>query len=131
MRTILECLNKQLIRKYDKYYIRFMGGQYEELICDINITDAEADRIIDSPEIIVDVFNEYRKHMTWTGNTFIHMGLRDYFIYENYPENDIDEIIKRLDKFENIKYEMYESIIREEFPKSESIRISGKTAKDF
>ena len=77
MQEILNYSNKQLIRKYDKYYIRFIGGQYEEPICDINITDAEADSIIDNPELIVDVFNEYRKHIIWTTNTFIHMGLRD------------------------------------------------------
>ena len=61
MKEILRHLNKKLISKYDKYYIRFIGGQYAEIPCDIKITNSEADNIIDNPEYILDVFNDYRK----------------------------------------------------------------------
>lgn len=38
MELVLAYNNRTLIRKYDKYYIRFIGGQYVELPCDILIT---------------------------------------------------------------------------------------------
>ena len=49
----------------------------------------------------------------------------------NFSDSEIEQIIIRLNKFENIKFEMYESIITEEFPVSSLVRVFGKTARDI
>ena len=131
MKEILNHLNKKLISKYDQYYIRFIGGQHAEIPCDIKITNSEADNIIDNPEYILDVFNDYRKKTPWSVNAFIKSGLEDYLYEENYSNSEVEQIIIRLNKFEEIKYEMYESVITEEFPVSGLVRVLGKTAKDI
>ena len=50
---------------------------------------------------------------------------------ENYSNSEVEQIIIRLNKFEDIKFEMYESVITEEFPVSGLVRVLGKTAKDI
>lgn len=131
MKEILNHLNKKLIIKYDKYYIRFIGGQYAEIPCDIKITNEEANSIIDDPAYILEVFNDYRKKIPWSVNVFVKSGLKDYLSENNFSDSEIEQIIIRLNKFENIKFEMYESIITEEFPVSSLVRVFGKTARDI
>lgn len=131
MEEVLRCLGKCLIIKYDDYYIRFIGGQYTELPCDIKIKKYEAEKIISNPSHINEVFNEYRKRIPWTSDTFIQMGFEDYLKRSNYSREEIDDIICRLNKFEDIKIEMYESIMLEKFPVCGLVQKQGKTAKDF
>ena len=131
MKEIVNYANKRLIIKYDNYYIRFIGGQYAELPCDIKITKQEAESIIDNHSLIDDVINDYRKKMIWSVSTFIQMGLEDFLERENHSKNDIEQIISSLNEFEEIKYEMYESIMNEEFPKCSLVQVNGKTAKDL
>ena len=131
MREILKYSHKKLIKKYNDYYIRFMGGQYSSLPCDIKVTLKEANEIINNPQAIVEIFNVYRGKVQWTINSFIESGLVDYLSNEEYPSEEIKDIIRRLDKCEEIKFEMYESIMIGEFPVSGLVQICGKTAKDI
>lgn len=132
MKEVLKYSNKTLIIKYGNYYIRFMGGQYVELPCDIKITKAEAEKIIRNPDALMDIFNAYKEQMVWSVESFIQMGLEEYlYNVENYSKEKINCMITKLNQYENIKYEMYECIMKEEFPVSGSVRICGKTAKDF
>lgn len=131
MKEILNYLNKRLIFKYNKYYIRFIGGQYTEIPCDIKITNSEAESIIDNPEHIMNVFNEYRKKIPWSVNVFVKSGLEDYLYEENFSDSEVEQIIIRLNKFEDIKFEMYESVMTEVFPVSSLVQVLGKTARDI
>lgn len=131
MIEVLTCLGLRLIYKYEDYYIRFIGGQYSETLCDIKITQAEADEIIDNPSYIREIFNKYRKIIPWTVDSFIHMGLEDYFERKKYSKKEIEKIINRLNEFKDIRNEMYESIIMEQFPVCSLVKKKGKTAKDI
>jgi hypothetical protein len=119
------------IIKYDDYYIRFIGGQYTELPCDIKISKDEAEKIISNPSYINKIFNDYRKRIPWTSDTFIQIGFEDFFKRSNYSKEETDDIICRLNKFNDIKIEMYESIMLEKFPVCGLVEKKGKTAKDF
>lgn len=132
MKEVLRCLNRQLIIKYDNYYIRFIGGQYSEIPCDVKITKAEAEKIVNNPDTIVQVLDDYKGRIPWTASTFIQSGIEDYLYYEeNYSKEDIVLITNRLDRYKRIKNEMYQSIMFEEFPVSGLVQICGKTAKDL
>lgn len=41
----------KLIKKYELYYIRFIGGQHEEYPCDLRISNEEALSIISNNNI--------------------------------------------------------------------------------
>ena len=55
MELVLEYKGLSLIKKYDKYYIRFIGGQREEYPCDLAISNKEAMSVISSNEAIKNV----------------------------------------------------------------------------
>jgi len=131
MREILKYFGLRLISKYEDFYIRFIGGQYTELPCDIKITKVEAEEIIDNPPCIKDIFNKYRKIIPWNSDSFIQMGFDDYFDRNNYSKDEANNIISRLNKFKDIKIEMYESIMLDEFPICSLVKKKGKAAKDF
>ena len=46
MEVIVKNSGLKLIKKYEKYYIRFIGGQYAEYPCDLLITDTLIKKII-------------------------------------------------------------------------------------
>jgi len=54
-----------------------------------------------------------------------------YFDRNNYSKDEANNIISRLNKFKDIKIEMYESIMLDEFPICSLVKKKGKTAKDF
>ena len=130
MQEILDYANKKLIKKYDRYYIRFIGGQYVELPCDILIEEAEAKNITENPILIEHIFAEYKKKIKWTMNDFIKTGLKEYIIFTcEYSEEDTVSLINRLDKYEDIKYEMYEHGMSGKFPIYGAVKVMNKTAE--
>lgn len=46
MKIIVNDSGIKLIKKYERYYLRFMGGQHEEYPCDLLITNREAASVI-------------------------------------------------------------------------------------
>lgn len=46
MEILVNLEGKMLIKKYDHYYIRFIGGAHEELSCDLLVSDEDAENII-------------------------------------------------------------------------------------
>lgn len=103
MKTITNYNNRYLIRKYDRYYIRFIGCQYVELPCDILITEEDAEKIIENQKLMDDIFKQYKKNITWTMDNFIQNGLKDFMIYDgNYTNVEADKLIALLNEYENI-----------------------------
>ena len=60
MEEVIVYKGLKLIRKYEQYYIRFIGGQYEEYPCDLRITNKEALEIISDKEKIKAVRDDYK-----------------------------------------------------------------------
>ncbi len=132
MHKILELNGKSIISKYNNYYIRFIGGQHTELPCDIQITVEEKDIIVKKPEEMRNIFNSYKEKLTWTMENFIIKGLKDAMFYEGiYTNDEIEEYLGLLSEHENIKYEMYESVMIENFPLASAIEVKGYTAEEI
>ena len=130
MEQVLEYKGLSLIKKYDKYYIRFIGGQREEYPCDLAISNKEAMSIISSNETIKTVRDEYKKKVEWTSRYFIDSFLSDYMFYEsNMSEKRIKANIDKLNRHEDIKFELYETLIYEKFPVAGAITVCGYTAE--
>lgn len=81
MQEIVNYKGLTLIKKLGQYYIRFLGGQYEEILCDLLITDKEARTIISSPEKIKNVRDAYKSKVPWTKEYFTKSALQDALIY--------------------------------------------------
>ena len=132
MEQVLEYKGLSLIKKYDKYYIRFIGGQREEYPCDLAISNKEAMSIISSNETIKNVRDEYKKKVEWTSRYFIDSFLSDYMFYEsNMSEKRIKANIDKLNRHEDIKFELYETLIYEKFPVAGAITVCGYTAESL
>ena len=130
MEQILEYKGLTLIKKYDHYYIRFMGGQREEIPCDLAISNEEAMTIISSHEEIKTVRDEYKRKVEWTSNYFVDTFLSDYMFYEsNMTEKRIKTNLEKLNRHVDIKMELYETLAYEKFPVAGAIQVCGNTAE--
>lgn len=130
METITNYNNRSLIRKYNRYYIRFIGGQYVELPCDILITTEEAENIIGNQKAMDEIFKLYKNNIAWTMDNFIQKGLKDFMIYDgNYTNEEADKLIAVLNEHENIKYEMYECGMTGEYPTNSAVKVGNVTAE--
>ncbi len=128
MNIIVKYEGIKLIKKYGLFYIRFKGK--DDIPCDLKITDDEAKTIIDNPKMIKEIRNVYKSKISWTEEYFVNSFLKDYFLYElALKENRIEPTIKKLNRHEDIKFELYETIIYDSFPKSSAIKVCGYTAK--
>lgn len=130
MELIAKYKGLKLIKKYGQYYIRFVGGQYEEYPCDLHITNKEALTIISQNEELKTVRDAYKKQVKWTKGFFVDSGLKDYLFYEcGLNEATIASVLKKLDTHEDIKMEFYETVMYEDFPKSGAISECNYTAQ--
>lgn len=130
MELIAKYKGLKLIKKYGQYYIRFIGGQYEEYPCDLHITNKEALTIISQNEELKTVRDTYKKQVKWTKEFFVDSGIKDYLFYEcGLNEAKIQSVMKKLDIYKDIKMEFYETIMYEGFPKSRAITICDFTAQ--
>lgn len=132
MEQILEYKGLSLIKKYDRHYIRFIGGQTEEYPYDLAITNEEAMSILASPEMIVTIRDAYKKKIEWTAHYFVDAFLSDYMLYEcQMSEKRIKTNIDKLNRHEDIKFELYETLIYERFPTTGAIKVCGETAESL
>lgn len=130
MELIAKYKGLKLIKKYGQYYIRFVGGQYEEYPCDLHITNKEALTIISQNDELKTVRDAYKKQVKWTKDFFVDSGLKDYLFYEcGLNEATIESVLKKLDTHKDIKMEFYETIMYEEFPKGRTISECNYTAQ--
>ena len=132
MEEVIVYKGLKLIRKYEQYYIRFIGGQYEEYPCDLRITNKEALEIISDKEKIKAVRDEYKKKINWTISYFIDSSIMDYMFYEcNMSQKRIEKGLEKLNRHNDIKTELYETITYGEFPKAGAVCVCEHTAQEL
>lgn len=132
MKQILECNDLKLIEKYSKFYIRFLGGQHEEVYCDLLITNDEANEIIDNPEKIINIRDDYKKKIDWTRSYFVDSYLKDFMKYEcGMSDKNISSNMDKLDHHQDIKRELYETVFYRKYPYSAEIKVCGYSAKQL
>ncbi len=132
MEEIVKSKGLKLIKKYGLYYIRFIGGEYEEYPCDLRISDEEALSIISNNNEIKSVLNFYKKKTDWNKDYFVNTAIKDYMTNENNMNKEqIKNTMEKLDNNKDIKMEFYETIMYEKFPQNSAITICNKTAESL
>lgn len=115
MKTLAEYNGLTLIQKYGQYYIRFIGGQYEEISCDLHITNQEASTILAQRDALKIIRDMYMKQIRWTKDYFVTSALKDYLFYMcNLDEMTIENILNKLDAHQEIKMTLYQTIMYED-----------------
>lgn len=128
--TLVNLDGKTLIKKYDRYYIRFTGGTHEELLCDLLINNEDAMDILADNSKISEVFSDYEKNINWTKNYFVDSAIKDYMLYACHMYGErITKEIEKLNRHQDIKMEFYRTLMKEAFPKNRAITVEGYTAQ--
>lgn len=132
VKTLVEYKGLKLISKYDRYYIRFVGGMMDEFLCDILITNDEYNRIAKDNEQIVSVLDHYRHSIPWGLSYFMDSGIKDYMRYAAQMNDEcISKCMESISHHEDIKTELYQTIMSEKWPTESGIDVSGHTAKSL
>lgn len=132
MEILAEYKGLKLIQKYGQYYIRFMGGQYEETPCDLHITDQEASIILAQPDTLKTVRDTYKKRMCWTKDYFVDSALKDYLSYVCGLKDEVIKIVlKQFDTRKEIKMELYDLIMYKDKTKTQDSTILRKVTDQY
>ena len=100
MQGIVKYKGLTLIQKYGQHYIRFWGGQHEETLCDLLITEEETQSILVNPEEIKNIRDVYKRKCPWTKEYFANSAMKDELIFRS---NSTDwKYIKPLSNEESI-----------------------------
>ena len=114
MKEIVKYKGLTLIKKYEQYYIRFIGGQHEQHLCDLRITDNEALSIISNNKEIKKIRDSYKSKVPWTKEYFETTAIKDYLIYMSKSMGW--KYVKQLSSEESI--EAFERLVNYAFPKN-------------
>lgn len=129
MQKLVKYDDMELISKYNKYYIRFWDAQMHRHPYDLEVSTKDADIIFANKTMIRPVRDSYRDGLQWTDNILIDNYLKEYLENESeYDEENILVMLKLLNKHNDIKLELYESLIFEAFPLGKFIRVNGYSA---
>lgn len=92
-----------LEKKWNGYYIRFMGEQMDDLPCEIRITSEEAAKIKKNKEAIREILDKYKDgRIPWTEEFFMNSGIVDYLLFKGIS---IDRVKRNfLDSFDWNQY---------------------------
>ena len=131
MDLILEQDGIKLIKKYDRYYLRFIGPTSEKLPCDLLIGENQAFDALHGKTKLYDLLRQEKRLVPLTMNYYVDAAIKDYLLYwVQWGKEKIETLANLLDKNPEIKKELYLTLMNEEFPEN-GINRSGKTAKDY
>lgn len=129
---IIERNQLSLIKRFNSYYIIFLGGIHETIPCFLKISGSEAEQIINNKEVIVKIRGSYKGKIDWTEKYFIDSFIRDYLTHEyKLSEKRAKLNLEKLNKHKDIKLELYETIVYGDFPKTGKIEVCGYTAEEI
>ena len=129
MQKLVKYDDMELIVKYNKYYIRFWDAHMHRYPYDLEVSTKDADTIFVDKSTIRPIRDSYRNGLQWTDDILIDNYLKEYLENESeYDEENILVMLKLLNKHNDIKLELYESLIFEAFPLGKFIRVNGYSA---
>jgi hypothetical protein len=132
MKVLKEYNTCQLIERYNKPYIRFIGGMQDSMVCEFPITKEQADQAIENPSLIDKYISEENKKVEWTAESFYEIGITEYIVNAlNNSEEYAKKAYEKLSKYEDIRNEFYYYVMNEEFPKEQAISVEGYTAENL
>ena len=121
-----------LEKKWNGYYIRFMGGEMDYFPCEVKITVEEVEKIKKNKKSIREVLDGYKDgRIPWTEEYFINAGIVDYLIFQEFSTKERKDIVNEFNDHPVIKKEFYLTIMFEKFPENGAIEIAGYTAQQL
>ncbi len=114
MEVLKEYKGYQIIRRYNKLYIRFYGGREEEMPCEIPISEEKYSLVLQSNEMIDEYVKEFKTQIVWTAESFYEIGITEFLINElNFDKEDAIKIYTRLNTHKELLNEIYYCIMKE------------------
>lgn len=121
-----------LEKKWNGYYIRFMGGQMDDLPCEIRITSDEAAKIKKNKEKIREILDKYKDgQIPWTDEFFTNSIIVDYLLFKGISIDRVKRIMNKFNEYPVIEREFYLTIMFRKFPQNGGLRIKGYTAEEL
>ena len=71
----------QLVERYDKTYIHFLGGREENIPCEFPVSKADAERVISEASVIDELLSIAKTQIEWTVNSFYKIGITEYMLH--------------------------------------------------
>lgn len=121
----------ELVKRYNRYYIRFWGGFNEDMPCEIPISENDARQIVADSCTIEKFIIKAKKNIDWTKKSFYKIGITEYLIHNcNLSPTTAEDIYKKLIKHSKICNEFYDFILLGTYP-LHPVTINGYTAKEL
>lgn len=128
MEILSEYENLKLIKKYNTFYIRFSVGK-NPFLCDLKISNQQALKIITNKPMMKEILHEEKSKINLTKTYFIDTFLTDYLcLGRKIKRENLKEYMDYFSSFDDIKLEMYNSLINGHFPET-MIEVASYTAK--
>ncbi|MBQ9658788.1 MAG: hypothetical protein IJV31_08500 [Clostridia bacterium] len=132
MKVLKEYKGCQLIERYNKLYVRFWGGRDDNMACEFPITQEQANKAIDNPNLIDEYISQEKKNVEWIAETFYEIGIVEYIINALEKSSEYaKKAYEKLCKYKDIRNEFYNYVMNEEFPKEKVISVEGHTAEEL
>ena len=123
LKILKEHKGYQLIERYNKRYIRFLGGRDENMPCEFPITQEQSDKAIERTELIEEYISQFKKKVFWSAETFFEIGIMEYIINALGKNQEYaKKAYEKLCKYQDIRNEFYNYVMNEEFPKENIIK---------
>ena len=132
LKILKEHKGYQLIERYNKRYIRFLGGRDENMPCEFPITQEQSDKAIERTELIEEYIPQFKKKVFWSAETFFEIGIMEYIINALGKNQEYaKKAYEKLCKYQDIRNEFYNYVMNEEFPKENIIKCEGYSAEEL
>lgn len=119
-----------LVRKYDRWYIRFLGEDGEDEVCDLPISMDDAYMLLQGKANILQIKEKYEQQYQWSLEDYVDNAIAEEMRYiHHYTAAEIKKKLALLNQHKGIKVECYDAIITHRFPKYNYIIVQGKTAQ--
>ena len=130
MEILKEYNGYQLIKRYEKPYIRFWGGRDENIICEFPITTEEEERALQNPGVIEELLTEAKAKINWTAESFYRIGIMELLRHRaKLSENRAEYSYQKLACHPDIRKEFYSYIMNNDVFPENPITTEGFTAK--
>lgn len=121
----------QLIERYSRNYIRFIGGIDDITPCEIPASNDERVEIERNPCIMPELVKTFQRKTDFVKDIFYEVVLREYMMFARAKSWTYSEILyNRLQRYTDIRNEFYDYIMNEQFS-DKPIMVEGYTVQSL
>lgn len=130
--TVVRNGYERLICKYGRHYIRREMGEMMTELIDFPITDNEAHDIMEDLTTALSVQRAVMARLSGSREYYMKRYLLEYMQYDRgMSEKRAKETLEKLNRHEDVKNELYDTLINETFPVNTRLVVCGYKAEDI